>query len=170
MRASFLVVAALAIGHSGVYGANCGQTVSADQIENLSAPLLQGRDNLMRHSEALLAEMKMLVGQSGFDNVVDEQTSVDQMLTYIEGVREGIDRMALLVVIRGSMIDKRDRIAVEDYLAIEVVSTAKITGHAQAALARVLTRVSRPVIAVDGARLRDTLTSVEKALRGWRCQ
>jgi len=168
MRTSFLIVAALAIGHGGANGANCGQTVSAIYIENLTTPLQLGRENLTRHRRALTEEMKTLVGQNNFAHVESEYAWVDHVLTYSGAAEENMDRMTLLIHIRDTMIDKRDRMTVEKHVAIQAANLAQISETAERVLTDVLSKVSRRGIAFDVAHVRDSLAAIGKALGGCR--
>ena len=134
----------------------CGKSLTTSQIEKLRSSIATSQKNILQHMESLTKELtNQALNQRDIGNQVYEEA---------QGVLVPLEQGLLLTQIKNAMIDSRDRETVERFLSIIAVHTAIASSRAQEKINRLSTSISRPAVALDVSRLRDSVNDVSQAL------
>jgi hypothetical protein len=143
----------------------CGKRLTDAQIERFIESINVPVNNLSQHTQALLLEEGNLIAAGAFeraDRVAREQvliSSADQVASYVSN---NLDKTLLLAQLKNVMVDQRDRMIVEKILSLIAKSVKDTSQRAHERISQLLSKVTRPGIAVDVAKLRDSLAEINK--------
>lgn len=121
--------------------------------------------NLSLHRGALQDEASKLNSIGAHDKSMrnyDEDGLIDSAQRSADYVVIELSKSLMLSQLKSMMIDQRDKVAVERFLSLVAVYVGKSSQAAQERLGQILSRVSRPGVAIDIAKLRDILTATTK--------
>lgn len=161
----FLIVAVLVLMQTAE-GADCGASLRHAQVWKLAAAIEAAVKNLTQHRGELITEQEgMLKRRSGFDDIGMRKVEIeiDNLSSAQDSAGETskwLDQALLLLQLREAMVDQRDKTTVERHLSLVAVTLAKQSRGAVAYINKTLVRISRPGIATDVARLRDSVGAV----------
>ena len=147
----------------------CGPTMRAASLSQMEEAVDSATTKLLQQSIALLEEMGRSANArsdsdlSAFGKISNESDRISNATTAGERVQDTLNTNWILATIRDQMLDARDKARVNAYLSIALANAKRRAESASKSLAATLSTVTRPGIAVDVAKLRDTIDVVIKA-------
>jgi len=148
------------------FAEECGKRLTDTQIEKIITSIEVVTGNLSRHQEALTKEAGNLSAAGAFDKA-DRSLSEESLISLAQQsagyVVTSLDQALMLSQLKSVMVDQRDKIVVEKFLSTVAARVGKSSQNAHERVGQLLSRITRPGIAVDTAKLRDNLASTTKA-------
>jgi hypothetical protein len=145
----------------------CGPVLRPERLLELANGVAQAAAQLLQHDSSLGREAEGLWRHASTQATLDRISKIQRDQDLLGYAHERTARLEtdlqyahVLAGIREVMVDKRDKVVVEKYLSS---SAFFIKGSAERVLSYVngiMAKLSRPSLAVDMARLRDSIAGV----------
>jgi len=131
--------------------ADCGRSLKAHDIAEISDRVLEAQKNIGQHTKSLTAELRA----TGGPEISQELDLTRWIIQYAEGLRQTLLLTRTLASLRDEMRDPRDKATVQKYLAGVASNSRAVFSSARDGIGANMTSLKRPSIAVDASRLRD---------------
>lgn len=171
----WLFAAWLVLVVSVVHAVECGPLVMDSKVKSLEKSLTDAIEVLDQHNNLLLNEASRLLASTPSEASLNQAEKINLEVDLLVNSRSAgaiiqarLDAVSTLVSIRDSMVDKRDKMIVELYLSAVTVHTKNMAEIAYRQANASLTRMSRPGVAIDVSKLRDTIGTVLREFQ--RCE
>lgn len=151
---------------STIQAVECGPLANTDNIGQLQQSLDEANSALLRGRRLLVEEVGQLLKGSPRTEaalVESERINREQELLESAGASElgaWLSSSGTLAAIRDAMQDKRDRFVVEMYLSLQLVMVKQHAEIQLNSVNRSLAKMSRPGLAIDVAKVRDSVNAV----------
>ena len=140
----------------------CGPQFSDKRIENLMEGISKSTARLRQHGEQLTEEMARTQGGVSFDRLALESDRLHVLVGAAQEIEGRLQTAWLLALIRGQMVDSRDRMTVNKFLSLSLARTD--SNRVSQSMTTTLGRMTRAGIAVDAAAARDAVEKVAGTL------
>ena len=171
----WLIAAWLVLIVPVVHAVECGPLITDSRVKSLEKSLTDAIEVLDQHNKLLLDEISKLLASTPSEASLNQAGKInlesDLLLSAKsagEIVQARLDALSTLVSIRDLMVDKRDKMFVEVQLSASVVFTKNLAEIAYKRANESLARLSRPGVAIDVSKLRDTIGVVSNEFQ--RCE
>ena len=163
----WLIAAWLVLIVPAVHAVECGPLIQTDRVNQLHRAVQVLGMGLFPHIDSLQNEIDGLLRYSPTKATVEEvgRISIEQDFLIQanlsgENVETAVNAALVLATVRDFMVDKRDRVVVESYLSISASYVRSIAEIRTRYLNQLLTKMSRPGLAIDVSKLRDAIGMV----------
>lgn len=156
----WLIAAWLVLTVPLVHAVDCGPLVMLSKVTALQDSLTGALSALRQHQGVLMSEGSREARESEFQKIFNEIDRLNLSMSGGEQIEIRLDAISILVSIRDFMVDKQDKLIVEQYISLyglNVKNTAEIVFRS---ISKTLTQVSRPGVAIDVSKLRDAIGTV----------
>ena len=160
----WLIAAWLVLIVPAVHAVECGSLIMQNRVEHLKKSLTAANEMLRQHRMSLLNEAGTLLGNTPSDAILNQVAKINRehdllvgVISDGESVQGPLDTVSTLVSIRDVMVDKRDKMIVELNISLNAVHTKKMAELSYRTTNESLTQMSRPGVAIDVSKLRDTI-------------
>lgn len=153
------------------FAVECGPIMRAVTIHQMEETIREADARMTQHGEALRSESTRLLAAATSDVQLQQ---IDKLLIEIdlinnatvssERVQHLLSTGWQLALIRDKMVDARDKAMLSGHLSIQLAGTRPLAEKTSQYISSLLTRLTRPGVAVDLSKLRDSVELVVKNL------
>jgi hypothetical protein len=163
-----LALMACLVHATNAAAADCSQSLTRTEVEKLSTAVAAAQKNLSQHGQSLFEEQGVMLDRGpgnyssiAFGKISDDQTRLTRADFAATTVASALDQVLTLIMVRDLMVDTQDKLTVETFLSVDAYGVGLHSRNAALYLNQA--RVSRPGIASDLAKLRDSVSGVSAA-------
>lgn len=162
-----VLVVACFIQATTAAAADCGRSFAHSQVEKLVKAIEAANTNISQHRVLLLHELRAMLergsggnGELNFRKVAAEEVLLSSASISTTYTLATLERAQLLLQLRNLMVDQKDMTTIERHLSIVAAGVGDQSRMSKTAINQLLALESRPDIATDMAKLRDSVSDV----------